>query len=121
MGHNVLHVAVYYVVPRMQEYPAYDPRYAQAREKALVPGMWVWVCVGAHRQLIDTQRERMLGHVYACQIGLSASSTRSLETHMHHTHQDLTPVMTSFPLVNNRAVHLGLSIRMVIAAKRFRS
>lgn len=42
---------------------------------------------------------------------------------MHHqeTHHDLTPVMTSLPLVNRRAVHLGLSMRMVMAANRFRS
>lgn len=33
-----------------------------------------------------------------------------------HSYHDLTPVMTSFPLVNRRAVHRGLSMRIVMAA-----
>jgi hypothetical protein len=33
-----------------------------------------------------------------------------------HSYHVLTPVTTSFPLENSRAVHLGLSILIVIAA-----
>lgn len=36
------------------------------------------------------------------------------------TYHDFPPVITNFPLVKRRAVHLGLSIRMVIAANLLR-
>jgi hypothetical protein len=33
-----------------------------------------------------------------------------------HSYHDRTPVITSFPLVKSSAVHLGLLMRMVMAA-----
>eukprot|EP00961_Rhodomonas_salina_P137048 1843677-Rhodomonas_salina.1 len=62
-----------------------------------------------------------LTHQKRCVQMLSLSRRVTCLAASTHSYHDTPPVMTSFPLVNRRAVQFGLPMRMVIAAKRFLS
>lgn len=96
VGNYVLDIAVDNIVLDVKIYIADDFGDAKASQKALVPATSMCILYSA----------------VLCMMIMGCT---------HHTYHDLTPVMTNFPLVNRSAVHLGLSMRIVMAAKRFRS